>query len=167
LEGFFIARACLSAGGVYFVDDTVLLVQVSYGANKGKWMLPGGHVEDGESLEEAAIREFKEETGLDVTTGSVLCFRSATQEIEEGIVTSLYVVYEILCKGGVLVLDGEEISNLSYWKVEEVMESPDVIDLTKEIVSSSYVSTGGLAPGQNITTNNKYSTYQYYISQNL
>jgi 8-oxo-dGTP diphosphatase len=161
------ARASLSAGGIYLVDDTVLLVKVSYGANKGKWMLPGGFVEEGESLEEAAIREFKEETGLDVNTGSVLCFRSATQAREEGVVTSLYVVYEVFYRSGELVRENDEISNLCFWKVGEVIESSDVIDLTKEIVASSYTSRSGLIPGRNITTNNNYRTYRYYISQNV
>ena len=32
----------------------------------GKYVIPGGHVEVGERLEEAAVREAKEETGLDI-----------------------------------------------------------------------------------------------------
>jgi ADP-ribose pyrophosphatase YjhB (NUDIX family) len=35
-------------------------------SDNGRWCLPGGHFEAGESVAEAAIRETKEETGLDV-----------------------------------------------------------------------------------------------------
>lgn len=35
----------------------------------GQWEIPGGHVEEGETLEEALIREVKEETGFDVVVG--------------------------------------------------------------------------------------------------
>jgi ADP-ribose pyrophosphatase YjhB (NUDIX family) len=35
-------------------------------ADNGRWCLPGGHFEAGESVSEAAIRETKEETGLDI-----------------------------------------------------------------------------------------------------
>ena len=44
--------------------DEILLVQQSYG--KRYWSLPGGSMEPGESVDQAAVREVKEETGLDV-----------------------------------------------------------------------------------------------------
>jgi ADP-ribose pyrophosphatase YjhB (NUDIX family) len=45
-------------------DDRILLVRQNYG--RRHWSLPGGVMERGESVDEAAVREVKEETGLDV-----------------------------------------------------------------------------------------------------
>ena len=45
-------------------EGKVLLVQRGYGSRKGKWSLPGGFVDPGESSKRAAYRETKEETGL-------------------------------------------------------------------------------------------------------
>lgn len=47
----------IQAGEVLIVGQTILLAKIEYGANSGKWMLPGGFLEDGESIEEAACRE--------------------------------------------------------------------------------------------------------------
>ena len=44
----------------------LLLIQRGHAPDKGKWSLPGGGIEAGESAEEAAVREVLEETGLDV-----------------------------------------------------------------------------------------------------
>ncbi len=55
---------------VLILDDThehVLLVQ-----DNGYWSLPGGAREIGEMLEQTAVREVKEETGLDVTVGGIV-----------------------------------------------------------------------------------------------
>lgn len=46
-------------------DEEVLLVQRKYDPYKGAWCLPGGHIDAGETAEEAARRELKEETGVD------------------------------------------------------------------------------------------------------
>lgn len=45
-------------------DGRVLLIRSKRGMSKGKWNGPGGHVEDGESPADAAIRETSEETGV-------------------------------------------------------------------------------------------------------
>lgn len=54
----------------------ILLGRNTRDAHRGKWELPGGGVEFGETLEEAAIREVREETGLIVSVqGPVLPFQ--------------------------------------------------------------------------------------------
>ncbi len=56
----------LTADIVIVHDGGVVLVRRGREPYKGFWAIPGGFVEYGESVEEAAVREAKEETGLDV-----------------------------------------------------------------------------------------------------
>ncbi len=58
-----IPTACV-AGIVYREDDTFLCIKRSKEPEVGKWTLPGGHVESGETGEQAVIRELREETDL-------------------------------------------------------------------------------------------------------
>jgi len=52
-----------SAGGVIFEDKTVLLIQVQNLKGDKVWTFPKGHLEPGETPEQAALREVAEETG--------------------------------------------------------------------------------------------------------
>jgi ADP-ribose pyrophosphatase YjhB (NUDIX family) len=56
-------------------EDKVLLGKRNKTNAYGKWVIPGGGVDFGESLEQAAIRELKEETNIDITNLSFLRFK--------------------------------------------------------------------------------------------
>lgn len=54
------AAEIIQAGGIVFLDGDVVLRRTA----KGEFVFPKGHVDPGESLEDAALREVEEETGL-------------------------------------------------------------------------------------------------------
>jgi 8-oxo-dGTP diphosphatase len=66
--------------GILIINQKVLLVRNDYGASGLLWSLPGGRLEPGEQHEAALIREFKEETGLDVLADELLYINDARTE---------------------------------------------------------------------------------------
>ena len=58
--------------GNAFVQDHLGRVLLTRRADNGLWCLPGGHVEWGETLEQAVCRETWEETGLKISVGSLI-----------------------------------------------------------------------------------------------
>lgn len=62
----------IAAGALVEQEGRVLLARRSVNPAKGKWYVPGGFVEIDESIEEAAIREIREETGLEIALDSLL-----------------------------------------------------------------------------------------------
>lgn len=56
----------VAVGAIVFKDDKVLLVLRANPPAEEQWAIPGGRVELGETLQEAAEREIKEETGITI-----------------------------------------------------------------------------------------------------
>jgi 8-oxo-dGTP diphosphatase len=51
---------------IEYDDNSIVLIKRANEPFKDMWALPGGIMDDGETIEQAAVREAKEETGLDV-----------------------------------------------------------------------------------------------------
>ena len=65
-------RPIVGVGAVIVKDGKVLVVKRKYEPLAGRWSLPGGTLELGETLEEGVAREMREETGLEVEVGPVI-----------------------------------------------------------------------------------------------
>jgi 8-oxo-dGTP diphosphatase len=67
-----VIRPEVAVGGVCTGAEALLLVRRGRGPAAGEWSIPGGHVEWGETLHEAVVRELREETGLEVVVDGFL-----------------------------------------------------------------------------------------------
>ena len=65
-------RPEVAVGAVIVDDDHLLLIRRGHGPAAGKWSVPGGRVERGETLAEAVVREVREETALHIVCGPMI-----------------------------------------------------------------------------------------------
>lgn len=100
-------------------EGRVLLVQRGHEPAIGLWSLPGGSVEQGETLSQAAIREVKEETGLDIVTG-----REVWRIVVELAKNAHYDVHALegVVTGGVLHA-GDDAADARWWTLEELVDA--------------------------------------------
>ena len=115
-------------GAVIVHEGKILLEKRGNEPSKGKWSIPGGLVELGESPEQAVIREVKEETCLDVENPSLIDVVSNVDLDEKGKVKYHYVIIDYLVhvKSGKLNA-ASDAAELRWVSFEEV----DGYDLTR------------------------------------
>lgn len=110
-----IAWSKVVAGCVIRRDDgKYLLVQEKQPKVYGLWNLPAGHVDKGETIEDAAVREAKEESGYDVELGNKI---GIYHETVDSPVRHAFVARVI---GGQLKIEPEEILDVKWFSYDEI-----------------------------------------------
>lgn len=84
--------------GVVLHEGRVLLAVRGKPPSEGLWGLPGGVVELGETVEEAVVREIREETGVVVRPLKLLTVFDSIHRDEDGRLHYHYILFEYLCE---------------------------------------------------------------------
>ncbi len=86
----------IAVGAVVIRDDKVLLVRRRDPPNEGQWAIPGGSVRLGETLQEAAERDLREETGVCARAGKPVYIFDVIQKDAQGRPEYHYVITDLL-----------------------------------------------------------------------
>ena len=134
----------VGVGAVIVEDGRVALIKRGHAPLLGEWSIPGGALEVGETLREAAVREALEETGLAVATLDLLGVFDRVIRDDGGKVLYPYVLIDFLCRrtGGELTAAGDA-AEARWFTPEEAMRLPLARD-TREVVRLALEKAGCL-----------------------
>ncbi len=128
----------LAAGAVVRDDDgRVLLVLRARDPSRGRWSIPGGRVEPGETLEQAAAREVLEETGLRVAVGAELW--QLTIPAGDGREFEVHDFAATVVDG--TLIPGDDAADARWVRADELAALPLTADL------ATYLARAGIGPG--------------------
>jgi 8-oxo-dGTP diphosphatase len=123
----------VGVGALVLQNGKILLVRRKYPPSKGRWSIPGGHVELGESVLETAARELEEETGIKGRALGIVNVDDFIARDNHGRIKYHYVLVTVLLEAvGGRLAPGSDAVDAGYFTLEEAKK----LDLT--------VSTRGL-----------------------
>ena len=131
--------------GILVGDGKLLVIHKGGGPYKNRWDLPGGNLEERESLVEALQREFVEETGLQIEVLSqvgAFDFLIETDWRQGTLVHHIAILYLVKTLGGSISVpekfDGQDSLGASWVSLENMLESnaSPIVLKAKECLSS-------------------------------
>ena len=132
----------VGVGGVVIHEGRVLLIRRGKEPLRGRWVIPGGTVELGESLEEALVREMAEETGLEVVPGELLTVFDRIQR-DQGTVQYHYVILDYLCAYRSGKASAGSDAEAVAWVAPEELPAYDLPEKALEVVKDALARVGG------------------------
>jgi len=122
------SHTMVGVGGLVVNDkDQILTIVEKQAIIPGSWKLPGGYVEPDEHFVDAAIREVKEETGIQTKFDRLVCFRHASGRPNFSFGCSdLYVVISLTPETSVISNCEREIAASQWMDFKEYLEHPQV-----------------------------------------
>lgn len=131
-------RPYLAVSAAIFRDGRVLIVRRAQPPAHGLYTLPGGGVELGETLEQAVIREVREETGLVIEPLALAGYRQFIARDDAGKIERHFVILPFAARwlAGEVVLN-EELAE-AHWLLPSELAGLKTTDGLAEIVASAW-----------------------------
>lgn len=122
----------IRVAGILVKDDQILLVRHEKDG-KSYWLIPGGGVDFGESAEQALIREFQEEVGLDIKVGKLVLVHDSIPPNHHRQVLNLY--FQVTAENyGLKVTPDAVLRDAAFYPLVDFPGMPVNPDVKKEIV---------------------------------
>ncbi len=129
----------VGVGGAVVNDGQLLLVRRASRRGRGNWQIPGGFVEQDETMELAVVREVEEEAGVTAAVQGVLGIRNRYDE-DGG--NSLYIVMLLSPQSGEPNADMKEVDRAEYFNLAEIQAleqiSPVNIEVAKRALARDH-----------------------------
>jgi 8-oxo-dGTP diphosphatase len=148
----------LAVSGIVEHENKWLVVKKKYGGLKDKWSFPAGFVEDGETIDEAIIREVLEETGITAEITGIAGVRSGV--INDKISDNM-IVFTMKAVSGEPKPQEKEISEAVFRSAPELLEDADsslMIELFLTNIGEPDFSILPLNPGDHFN----YTSYKIF-----
>ena len=125
-------------GAIIIEDQRVVLVKRGHAPLKGKWSIPGGVLEVGETLRKAVVREVREETALTIEPGELLGVFERVIPDEQGKMRYHYVLIDFLCCRATGELKaGDDAAEVGWFRKDE-LSGLDLARETEEVILKGF-----------------------------
>jgi mutator protein MutT len=128
----------VGVGAIIIEDGRVVLVKRGHPPLEGKWSIPGGVLEMGETLRKAAVREALEETGLTVEPGELLGVFERVIPDEQGRMRYHYVLIDFLCRRVAGELQAGDDAHEVRWFRREELAALELARETEEVILKGF-----------------------------
>jgi 8-oxo-dGTP diphosphatase len=131
-------RPFIGVGSIIIENDQVVLVKRAHPPIQGQWSIPGGVLEVGELVREAAIREAREETGLVIEPSELLGVFDRVLHDANKRVQYHYVLIDFLCRrvGGELLASSDATD--VRWFSQAELRSLNLAEDTSEVIHKGF-----------------------------
>ncbi len=137
-NGLYPTRPRVAVGAVVFKDDKVLLVRRAKPPAQNVWAIPGGSVEIGESLREAAEREILEETGVTIRALEPVFTFDVIDRDAGGGVRFHYVIIDLTAEYIQGVPMAGDDASAARWFSSDELATMNVNTRTRELLKSKF-----------------------------
>ncbi|MDR0139932.1 NUDIX domain-containing protein [Metabacillus idriensis] len=137
-----------------------LVVKKKYGGLKGKWSFPAGFVNEGETLDEAIVREIHEETGIETEVEGVIGIRSG---VIQNTISDNMIIFKLKANSSAVIVQEDELYEAAFFPPQSLKGDENASLLLQSFAEEAFekmlYKIEGLNPGDQFG----YTSYRIFL----